>query len=185
MAANLNLYDAVVSASGQTPLFGFAFGVLSGVVGFPDVAFKRILCEIVVRRANVGIAKDFFHQHERTVVVALRISTVNDDFYPVLFLKIEESFFLVTHHDNDVVDAGCLQLLDLALDKDIATYPQKPFWALVGDRSETRGETRCQDDRVVNGIGSESRHAFGSDAPVLDKFFGGAFFVSGVDRGET
>ena len=70
---------------------------------------------------------------QRGVVVALGVFAVHHDGNTQKVLKVEEVLLLVAHHHGDVVDAGLLELADLALDKHLAAHLQDAFGLLVGD----------------------------------------------------
>ena len=126
-AADGHLRDAVMRLGLHAPFFRGAFGVFGGVVRFPHVALEGVFLEVVVGRANIGVAQNLAHEHERAVVVALGVGAVDDDFHAIFVFEVEERFLLVANHDHDVVHAGGLELLDLALDEHVAAYLVRPL----------------------------------------------------------
>ena len=137
MSANFNAGNATASAGCQTPLIGLTFNILGRVVGAVNVGFERILGEVIVGRADVGIGQFVAYQPQRTIVVSRGVFGVHNDFYAVLFDEVEEVFFPVTDNDGDVCNSSFVELLDLAFDQNLSANTQGPLRSFVGDGGET------------------------------------------------
>lgn len=160
--------DAVSGAGLKAPLVGGAVYVLGRVVGAVDVALKGILGEVVVGGADVGVSKFLAGEPERPAVVLLGVLVVHDDLDAVLGGEVEEVLLLVAHDYGDVGDATFEELLDLALDEDLALHAQHTLGALVGEGHEAAGESGGHDDGVVHAVGLEGVHAALGDTAGLD-----------------
>ena len=110
-----------------------------------------------------------FDGHERAVVVAGGELAVDGDAHAVLLLEVEEEFLLVAYDDGDVGDAGLVELLDLALDHDLAAHLEQALGTLVGDGRKARGKPRCEDDRVVDFVGGQRGKTCGACPLALDQ----------------
>ena len=157
---------------------------LRRVVGLPHVGLERVLLEVVVRRADVGVAQDLAHQHERGAVVALGVVAVHHDVHAVLVLQVEERLLAVADHQHDVVDAGGPQLLYLALDEHLPADAEQALRPLVRYRREAGGHPRGEYHRVVHRVRPERRHAGGREAPPVHEAHRGALAVRRVHGGE-
>ena len=70
--------------------------------------------------------------------IAQGVFVVHDKGHAVLFLKVGELLHHVAHDDDDVVDAGRVQLLDLALDEHFALAGKQPLRRVVAKGNEPR-----------------------------------------------
>ena len=150
---NRHLGDAVVCARGDAPLLRGPLCVLCGVVGLPDIGLKRILGEVIIARADIGVPKLVADAPQGAVVVAGGILIVVDDLDAVLVAKVEEILLLVANHNRDVIDAGGLELLDLALDENLAAHLQEALGLLIRDGGKAGGEAGGKDDGVLYLVG--------------------------------
>lgn len=177
--ANRYLGDAVVRPRGDAPFLCGTLCVLGRVVGLPDVGLKGILGEVVIARANIGIAELIAHAPEGPIVVAGGVFIVVDNLDAVLVAKVEEVFLLVADYERDVIDTGGLELLDLALDEDLTAHLEEALRLFVGDGGKAGGEASGEDDGVLNPVGGEGVHAGVGKAAVSDE----AACNKGLERG--
>ena len=57
--------NALTSSNFHAPFFGWTFGILRRIKCLPHIRLKRILDEIIVRGANVGVAEQALRNLER------------------------------------------------------------------------------------------------------------------------
>ena len=86
------------------PFVGRPFGVFHSVIRLPHVLFEGIHGEVVVRRANVGVAKTLFDALYRGAVVARSVVGVHNDGDAELVFEVEKVFFLVADYNGNVGD---------------------------------------------------------------------------------
>ena len=164
-AADVHASDALLGIELQTPFLGGAFRELGGVVCLPHVRLEGVLGEVVVRRADVGVAEYLAYAHERRVVVARREFLVDDDLHAELLLQVEEELLLVAHDDGDVGDAGLVELAYLSLDEYLSAHVEQALGLFVRDGGEARRHAGGHDDRIVDPVGSKlGQPAFGEGA---------------------
>lgn len=166
-AADAYLGNSIVGARLEAPFGSLPLVVLGRVVGLPDMVREGVFLEVIIRGADIGVSEQLPHEHERGVVVAFGVGAIDDDIHAVLVLEVVEGLFLVADDHDDVEDSRLVQLLDLALDEDLAANLEKALRALIGDRCEATGEARREDDGIVHGVGLQRRHALGREASAL------------------
>ena len=176
--------DAALGTGRETPFLGGPLGVLGGVVGVPDVGLEGVGDEVVVRGADVGVGEAVAHAHERGVVVARGVLLVDDEVDTELVGKVEEVLLLVAKDDGDVVDAGRLELLDLALDENLPANPEQALGLLVRDGGKAARETGRHDDGVVDLVGGQCRAAGGGGCAIGEVAEVRKLLVRGVDAAE-
>ncbi len=75
--------------------------------------------------------------------------------HPKLVLKVEILFFFVAHHQRNLVDAGLLQLLDLALDEHFSAHAKGALGAVVRDGGKPAGKACGKNHGVFDPVGLE------------------------------
>ena len=177
--------DAPVAALRlKAVLVGFALLEDRGVIRVVDVALEGVAREVIVRRADVGVADDVTHLEQRRMVVARRIVGIDDDLHTEEVFQIEELFLLKPDDHRDVIDARLLELADLALDEDLAANFEHAFWTFVGKRRHTRREARRHDNGVAHLVGGKLVLAFCRKCPALDEAAIAKRFNNRVHRAE-
>ena len=176
--------DAPLAVGGEAPLPRGALGVLSGIVGAPDVGLEDVLGEVIVTRAHVGVGEAIPHEPQRGVVVARGILVVDDEAHAVLLGQVEELLLLVAEDDGYVGDSRLAELADLALDEHLAAYPDQALGALVGHGGEARGESCGHDDGIVDAVGREGGAAGRGDAAAGEEAEPGELAAGGVDASQ-
>ena len=167
--ADFHAADLVLGIELEAPFLGRSLGVFGRIVGFPFIFRKRVLREIDIGGAYIGVAQHLAHPHERRIVVAGCELVIHDDLDAVFLLQIEEQLLLVAHDQDDVRDAGFDQLLDLALHQDLSANLQKPLGLLVGNRCKAQRQTGCHDDGIVHFVRLEFARTPGRDLSAIDE----------------
>ena len=150
-------------------LVSFALLEYRRIIRVVDIALEGVAHEVIIRRADVGVADDISHLEQRRVVVARRVIGVDDDLHTEEIFQIEELLFLEPNDYRDVVDARLLELADLALDEDLTANFEHAFRAFVRKRRHARRESRRHDDGVAHLIRGKLVFAFRRKCPTLDE----------------
>ena len=81
---------------------------------------ERILSEVIITAADVGVMKFLFSQVQRPDVILYVIVIIDDKLYAILVFQIIKLLLLIAEDDCNVIDSSLLQLFDLPLDKTLA-----------------------------------------------------------------
>ena len=92
-------------------------GLIPGIKRGVFILMERILREVIITAADVGVMKFFFSKVKRPDIVLAVILVVDDELHGILVLQVIELLFLVSKNDCDVVNPGFFQLFDLTLDQ--------------------------------------------------------------------
>ena len=130
-ATDSHARNAAVARRFHAVFICFAGKVRSRVVCLAHVRAEHVLGKIVVRRADIGVAKLFAHQHEREVVVAADILLVHANLHAERVFQVEERLLHVVNHHGNVGDARLFQLANLALNEHFTLHAQNAFRAFV------------------------------------------------------
>ena len=144
----------------DTPFRGFALAVLSCVVCLIHIRLEGVFGEVVVRRADKGIAKLFANTHKGRVVVARCVLGVNNDGYTKRIFEVEEVFLLITCDNSNVINARFFKLFDLSFNKHFSSNAKKALGLFVGNRGKARREASRHDDCIIYLKGRKRFFAF-------------------------
>ena len=71
----------------------------------------------------------------------------------IIFInQIVEFFLQIADYDGDIIDAGFMELLNLALNHALAEYLEKSLRSLVGERDKAGAEACGNNDSIVDAV---------------------------------
>ena len=95
-------------------------GFITGIERCVLIFMERILSEVIITAADVGVMKFLFSQVQRPDVILYVIVIIDDKLYAILVFQIIKLLLLIAEDDCNVIDSSLLQLFDLPLDKTLA-----------------------------------------------------------------
>ena len=149
LAADADAVDIAVVPLIDAPLGRGAVGIERGIIGIVHAGLEGIAREVVVRRADVGIAEQVARGINARVVVSAGVFGVIDDGDAELLPQVCKALLHISAHEHDAVDAGVLDLADLPLDEHLAAHGQQALVRLIRQRREAAGCAGGHNDRIV------------------------------------
>ena len=167
------------------PLVGLFRDIHGGIVRLVNILIKGILLKIVIGGTDVAVADEITGKVESVGVIFDVIFGINNDVNAFIFiLQVEKGFFFIAQHQDNLTNAGFLQLLNLPLNKDFIFDDEKTLRLFQRERNKAGGQAGRHNDRVIHLIGQQSFQPKGRDAVFVNPPFGREFLQGFRDEAE-